>query len=607
MTPKSQSTRVLIAALAFAPALACGVESSDPDALDSLDSLDSLETQMPTVDELRAESEYMRELFAEQEATGEVHAMPIDLGDDEQYRFMIHRLRSTGVSRLTSPELFERIDHARAVATTELAPRNVAPPVCDMFVTTEDAPEGTLGTIGRASCVDGSDYSLLQICHYDDAGVLLNCTFTEEFVDGIATDVQTQSATPLGLADGVSYHLKATGEEFYFYTTPLLGTSGERSLMMSHPQDLSGDNNVQLCLERSLDSADCDYRHFTSGLCSGNSVCNTSNQPLFPVFNPGEVGAAAGQYNNNRLYMPLQSSSARTYLSPVGATVNSARAWMTLRSSGDSTPAGGLCTADFSDSPYLTFEPFLFFNDKMHIEPFALNLGNAIWPDHCVDHRTAVDLHVEVNLQTGASQLTYAWSSDRDYDSLSVAWGCLPPGTAITMADGTEVSIETIEAGDRVMADDDGGVLTVVDVMVGREDEPLVVIEDSLGHQIPMTITHPVPTLDRGAVEARELVLGDRLETDDGVAYVVGVEREEYEGEVYNLVLGTPEELEARGADTTMVANHVVVGDVRMQGALKVERSAEADEARAQAPLPPELYVDYLGAELRGLVRRLEG
>ena len=132
-------------------------------------------------------------------------------------------------------------------------------------------------------------------------------------------------------------------------------------------------------------------------------------------------------------------------------------------------------------------------------------------------------------------------------------------------------------------------------------------IEDSLGHQISMTSTHPVPTLDRGALQARELVVGDRLETEDGIAHVVGIEREDYDGEIFNLVLGTPDELEARGEDTTMMANHVLVGDVHMQGALTVERSASADAARAQAPLPSSLYVDYVGAQLRGLVRGLEG
>lgn len=596
----SAPSTALAAALAIIPLLACGVESPDSEFDDATE---NLEQDMPTSEELQVEAQYMQELFEEQSSDTRPHAMAIDLADDEQYRFLVHRLRAAGMSRLTAPELFERVDHARLVATNELTPRSVGAPACDMFITTDDAPEGTYGTIGRSSCVDGSDYSLLQVCHYDASGVLLDCTVEEEFGDGIDADVVTHTITDEGFADGVSYHLKGAGEEFYYYVSALTTTAANVRLFMAHPEDLTGDGTVQVCLERSTGSTDCDYKHSPSGTCSGNSLCNNVDQELFPVYN-SSGGTGSGQYDNDRLYVPMQSD--HTYLVPNGSTVNGARAWLTLRSTGDNTPAGGLCTAEFSSSPYLTISPYVGNFNQMKIDPFALDIGNAVWPDHCVDHRAEVDLHVEVNLQTGASQRIYAWNSATSFNGMSIAWGCLPPGTAITLADGIETAIETIEVGDRILADDDGGVLTVVDVMVGEEDQPLVMIEDSLGHELPMTITHPVPTLNRGVIEARELAIGDRLETEDGVAHVVGIDRKDYEGEVYNLVLGTPEELEARGGDTTMLANHVVVGDVRMQGALKAERTADDRQARAQTSVPPELYVDYLGSKVRGFIRGLE-
>ena len=108
----------------------------------------------------------------------------------------------------------------------------------------------------------------------------------------------------------------------------------------------------------------------------------------------------------------------------------------------------------------------------------------------------------------------------------------------------------------------------------------------------------------RGALEARELQIGDRLETDDGVAHVVSVTREAYDGQVWNLVLGTPEELKARGSATTMVANHIVVGDSRMQGVIKAERTAAAEAARAalgdeDGAVPAAGTIERLGAGLR--------
>lgn len=595
MTPKSLTHRAIVSTLMLAPLLACGVDPSDSEPVAAL------EQELPTADELVADGEYMRELFEDRD---EQRALPIDLADDQQYRFLINRLHSAGLTTSTAPELMDRVERARFRAMDGLVPRTTDR--CDMFITPEDAPVGTLATIGRASCVDGSDYSLLQVCHYDEWGGLLDCSVEEEFGGGIASDVFTQSITAAGFADGISYQLTSTGEEFYYFAAALTTTSTPLRLTMAHPTNLAGTSDVQVCLERSTDSSDCDYKHAYSGTCTGNALCNNANQPLFPVWSPG-VSSGAGTYNDNRLYMPLQSSG--TYLVPVGGVINSARAWLTLKTAGDTTPAGGLCSADFTGSPYLKLEPY-YVNGvpsttykKMILDPHALDIGNALWPDHCVDHRTAVDLHVEINMQTGSSARTYGWNSASSFSQLSIAWGCLPPGTPITLADGMAVPIERVAPGDRVLADDDGGVLTVVDVMQGEEDAPLVVVEDSLGHVLSMTSTHPVPTLGRGALAADQLTVGDRIETDDGVAHVVSVSRKEYDGRVWNLVLGTPEELEARGKATTMVANHMVVGDARMQGVLKAERTSADQAARAQAPIPAELYVDYVGAQIRGLLR----
>lgn len=596
MSPKSLTHRAIISTLCFAPLLACGVDSSDSEPVADL------EQELSPDEDLVADAQYMRELFEDHE---EPRALPLDLADDQQYRFLKHRLASAGLTSLTAPELVDRVEAARFRAVEGLVPRTTDR--CDMFVTNEDAPEGTLKTLGRSTCVDGSDYTFVQVCHYDDLGNLLDCTVEEEFGAGIDTDVETQTVTAMGFADAISYQLTSSGEEFYYYVMPLTTTT-QLSLNMSTPADLTGSGDVQVCLERSTWSGDCDYKHaFDGGSCSGNALCNNQNQALFPVWSPGG-GTGAAIYNDDRLYMPLQTNPGFTHVLPLnGAVINSARAWLTLKTPGDTTPAGGLCTADFTNSPHLTIAANNQASKKLVISPFALDIGNAIWPDHCVDHRAAVDLHVEVNVQTGTSARTYSWStkgtSSRAATPVSIAWGCLPPGTPITLADGMEIAIEKVAPGDRVLADDDGGVLTVVDVMRGEEDEPLVMVEDSLGHVLSMTSTHPVPTLGRGTLAADQLTVGDRLETDDGVAHVVSVSRKEYDGQVWNLVLGTPEELEARGKATTMVANGVVVGDARMQGVLKAERTAADAVARAQAPVPAELYVDYVGAQLRELVR----
>ncbi len=152
---------------------------------------------------------------------------------------------------------------------------------------------------------------------------------------------------------------------------------------------------------------------------------------------------------------------------------------------------------------------------------------------------------------------------------LHFVWGCLAEGTPILMADGSLRRVEAIEVGEKVLADADGRVLTVVNTYVGTEDteeKPLVVVEDDRGHRLGMSETHPTKTA-RGILLAKQLVVGDVVTTREGSAKLVKVERPQPEGKVkvYNLDLGA----EGEGVtedDTTLFAGGILVGDNQMQG-----------------------------------------
>jgi hypothetical protein len=204
---------------------------------------------------------------------------------------------------------------------------------------------------------------------------------------------------------------------------------------------------------------------------------------------------------------------------------------------------------------------------------------------------------------------TFAWASTSpDAAStvgapLSIAWGCMPPGTEIKMADGSKVAIEKVAPGQKVVADDKGHTLTVMDVMVGSERKPLVHVVDSHGNLLSLTDTHPVPTADAQLVQARDLALGDSIITDSGVTKVVSIEKEPYEGMVYNLVLGTPEERQSTsGNETTMYANGVLVGDAQMQSVVKQRNDATAMATRL-ASLPESLRKDFELTSTRAALR----
>jgi hypothetical protein len=200
------------------------------------------------------------------------------------------------------------------------------------------------------------------------------------------------------------------------------------------------------------------------------------------------------------------------------------------------------------------------------------------------------------------------FSSQKNADHISIWWGCMPVGTQIEMADGSKASIEKLAVGQKVMAGENGKALTVVDVVEGAERKPLVRLVDSSGHTLSVTDTHPMPTADSRILQARELMVGDKIQTADGLSTIVSVEKEDYEGPVYNLVLGTPEERAALGnTETTMYANGVLVGDAQMQSLIKL-RADEAALEKRMSSLPGELRHDYeltaARTELRAAIKR---
>lgn len=596
-------THALSCTLSLLPLFACDAEEVDVGDLPTL--LDESEYELPTAEILLDETQYMRALAL---AQGGGEALRIDLSDDMQYDFVKHKLLLAEITPWTAPEVFSRLETARTRAVNGDEFRGT--PVCGLVVlTNSDQPNGSFTHTGLSSCFNNdAAYTFMQVCQYDDFGTLLNCAANEVFGDVVAPNVVTHSVAQYALADGISMHIGSLGEEFYFYTTALLENTDVFQLNIEHPRDTDGNPGVTLWMERSPSPGNWDYRHTSNGVCGGNSMCLPGDVPAFPVFNPTAVGPAQNTYNNNRLYMPLETwdigappPATPAALLPNAAVLNWAKLWMTLQTQGNNTPPGGLCQTTFTNAAasYFTYAPFGGLNKRLKINPFAVDIGDGTWSSHCVDHRANVDLHVQVEYQLGGKKRLYTWSSMGKFPFMQLAWGCLKENTPIMLPDGSEVPIEKLEVGDQVLADEDGTTLTVVEVTSGEEHEPLISIKDSFGHVLTMTSAHPVPTVERGVLEARELSVGTLIETDEGVAKVVGVERVPYDGAVYNLVLGTPEELEAHGNQTTMIANHMVVGDSRMQDALKVQRTEEAEIASAERPVPAGFMIDYVGAQLR--------
>ncbi|EYF06909.1 Hint domain-containing protein [Chondromyces apiculatus] len=573
--------------------------------------------EMPSPEVVREDASYMKMRF---ETAEKRTSLKLDLADDKQFRFMENRMRRAGITAKTAPEIVDRIMVARekaiamkaGVSGSSLEARaldaaGAAPESCDTFVFAQEVDDQHLKTQGRAGCINGLEYVYQDSYQFDANLNVLAFDYKEstgvDEPDGVA-DVELDTANPpvdQGVyADSFVFATKNGVDEAYYHMSALLVNAAAEapvpvSINMGAPYDQNVDNEIRLCLERETEDPACDYKHRPWGACSGNAICDRNDNPAFPIY-------PAGTYNDDKLYMPMKGSS--TPAAANSLKVDKASAWLTLSSPGDTTPAGGFCKADLTGAPQIRLQAFTAVRKGLVIDAFAPALGNANWPDHCVDHRQYVDLHVEVTTVdsvTGVQGPTFGFSSQKNADHISIWWGCMPPGTDITMADGNKLDIEKIVPGQKVLADEKGRMLTVVDVVQGSERHPLVRVVDSFGNAVSMTNTHPVPTVDARIIKAEDLMIGDRIQTADGVAVVAHVEKEDYEGAVYNLVLGTPEERAAMSAEeTTMYANGVLVGDSQMQTLVKL-RSDEAALAKRAESVP-----QWVRAGLPGIEKRRE-
>lgn len=164
---------------------------------------------------------------------------------------------------------------------------------------------------------------------------------------------------------------------------------------------------------------------------------------------------------------------------------------------------------------------------------------------------------------------------------LQIQWGCVAPGARVAMADGSYKAIETVVAGDAVIADRHRTVARVLTLMDGPQTEPMWRIEAG-GFAVQVTHDHPFITPD-GPLPARALRVGDRVATRQGFVALTRIEEQAYAGHVYNLKL-----VDAPAQGGTFVCEGFVLGDGDMQNAL--------DSRPAPASVPDEWQFDALNA-----------
>lgn len=575
---------------------------------------------------IKANRDYMR---TQVEQNGELGRIKIDLADARQFQFLDARLRASGITPDTAPSLHAKLNAARQAAIAKKEGKLANDPAaqlvpevprCDAFIVPEKLELAEFKTLTRGSCVAGAGYTYIDTYQFDEDDNAIAYDFAEDWADGVKVDLFVAAqppATKAVFADGISYHETTTTIESYYYVTPvyanhLVPAPSTVTGTLTAPVDILPNGLIKYCLDRNQYNADCDYEHGSGAACNGSFICE-ANLPKFE--------ASPLPFNGNLLYMPMSGYSAPVVPNiPANPyIVEQATAWLTLRNAGATTPPGGFCTKDLTGSSFIKIVPEAGTpgRAKVVIDPKAPSLGNANWPDHCSDNGRNVDLNIEVKLRQQqcngprCAGPTIRWTTlpttlKPNAPPMQIWWGCLAAGTKVTLENGQQLAIESLTVGQKVRSDEHGRALTVVGMSEGAERKPMVRVVDDRGNIATMTSTHAMPLGNGQVVQAQALQVGDRIETQSGAATVMAVERPEYESAVYNLTLGTPEELEAVGPEgTTLFADGIRVGDARMQGHLTERIQSEELSSRGK-DIPLEKSVDYQYSMER-MKRRAQG
>ncbi len=480
----------------------------------------------------------------------------LDVREPDQKHFVETRLRYAGKTPENSPNLFSRLDRQSKRAKAEPAPTQQVDALnCDNPLSYTQNPNNQNLYEARiiTSCFDGAEYSYVDLFWWNTAtGEILAYDFRENFDNptDITLEIEANSAEIGTTIQVDSMAINSRGAEDYYGFDDILTQRPDTLSLLDnvfHPSDQNVDGTVVSCLDRG--GSDCDY-YFT----------NTNANIMIPI--------------NMSFRFPGVVTQVMSAIGQIHMT-----------------NSGGVCqTADLTN--FATIAGAV----------VTLNTGGPIsFGTKCVANQVAVRFWVMITAKNSRGDWYYMfWANDRPTDpkrfAMQFRWSCLAEGSKIVMADGTEKLIEQVELGDRVRSGAPGTSLSVVDITSGFESAPIVELESDNGSTLLVTQGHPFFDADGRALRADELKVGSAIKTSTGTTKITRLNRKPYAGKVYNLKLGTEQQIEGLNVGAiNMYANGLSVGDSRSQWALEVVRQQQA----SSAPLRAEWKQDHLMHNVR--------
>ncbi|MFY0566140.1 Hint domain-containing protein [Archangium lansingense] len=566
----------------------------------------------------------------------------LDLTNAAQYRAVLNRLRASGNTPENSPELFARLERANKRRSSSPAPglKTVKAAIesdgewCGHFLPiSKSSGTSSTGFSAKtlASCFNGADYVYADVALYEtteDGSVFefIRNSWAEEYAGGTYFDsgMASHSLTPeSGRKLYVDSYVLAFNDETGESVSTFLGQEAvvattPESIVLDHPKDRivsSPDNPIRVCLERGAvtGNLDCDYASGTmntgiftlytagggapTGVAAVDPVESTRVTPNRWMVS-GYYWPASPSYDMSHLYLPLDG----TFL-PGSTQTGSCGIISYLHATASIilTEDGGRCQArNIPTGSTVAVSGFPMVPGPSGRFSTLVDFGAT-----CLGQHQNVALTVDITAladcgkkdASGARVLEQRHSFLLYEPNIDFKYSCLAEGTRILRADGSTLPVEQVQVGDRVVANDEGRVLTVTTVSRGGESRPLVLLRDEAGREVRVTSRHPFLTAEGKVVPAESLIRGDRVRAKGGVTTLAAVERVPVQGQVYNLALGTEAELARIGKqDRTLFANGFLVGDESMQTELDQHKPASGD---LLARLSKAWHRDYLNKHAR--------
>jgi hypothetical protein len=558
-------------------------------------------SNLPSKAELAASTEQMNRLLAER-APGE-DVMKLDLADPAQYNFIVSRLLASGNTPENSPRLFARLKAAQAKAMAG----KLASPECvsTIHLKTQPALGTTLYTANaEVGCrFARQDYVFADVnawqAQEDGRGLEQLATESAEDYSGggrfeaAAVDFsyspqqgQRLQVDSLVLsfddAEGAVYAsykmMPMTGEQPASVVGDFSIQGAIEQLVIAHPRELTGGTPIRICSGRGLYSSsqiDCDYATIHSDWTMWPRTWPDSN----PWAMAGDFSGAdtvwsadrnnayfpAAAWNQSATYMPiagLLDAGTLNGTACVVSAINSARLEL-FYVGGDPVcgySAGALvASGDIRNAFSATGFDTAAYRSLATAGPLCGDTPTAF-------NQKALRMRLTVNYNRRCGVTTETRVLINNYaPSIDIRNSCFAEDTQVLMADGSTKAIQDVREGDKVISDGHGTVLTVTGLGRGAERGKLFQLHTDKGHKVSVTSKHPVLT-PRGSTAADSIRVGDKVLTREGEALVTAVRRVPSKGMVYNLAVGTPEELEKVGGKaSTLFAGGLLMGDQRMQ------------------------------------------